>query len=125
MFDLPERPVHGLVERAIEVAKQFHPVEMLLLNFVELQLHPGRELHVHDLWKSLDELVGHDRPKHRGVKPAIDLLNVFAILNSLDDARVGAGPTDPKLLQGLDQAGLCEPRRGLCEMLRRQHIDWR
>ncbi len=117
VFDLVQRAVHDFVERAVEILQQLDPVEMLFLDLVELQFHPGGELHVHDVGERLDQFVGDDRAEHRGVESPVDLLDIFAVLNRLNDAGVGAGPADAELLQLLHQARFGEPRRRLGEML--------
>ncbi len=123
VLDLPECAGHGFVKRAVKVAQQLDPVEMLFFDLVELQFHSRRELHVHDFREGLDELVGHDRSEHRGMESAIDLHHVFAILDRLNDAGVRARPADPELLQRLHQARLGKARRGLREMLGRRNLD--
>ena len=110
------------MERAVKIAEELHPVQVLLFDFVELQFHPGRELDVHDLRERLHQFVRHDRPEHRRMEPAIDLLDIFPILNRLDDAGIRARPADAELLEHLDQARLGKPRRRLREMLARLTI---
>ncbi len=81
MLELVQRRVHRLVERSVEFLEELDPVEVFLLDFVELAFHAGGELHVHDLGERLHQFVGDDRPKHRRVEPAVDLLDVFAVLD--------------------------------------------
>ena len=86
MFDFVQGAVHGFVEWAVEILEQLHPIEMLLLDFVELQFHAGGEFHIHDFGEGLDKFVGDDAAEHGGEKTAVDLLDIFAVLNGLDDA---------------------------------------
>ena len=86
---------------------------------VELVFHLGRELEVEDLGKLLDQEVGHGHPQMGRVEAPLFLLDVAAILDCLDDRRVGAGAADRLFFQGLDQRGLAVARRRLREMLGR------
>jgi hypothetical protein len=52
VLDLLQRAFDHFVERAVEVAQQLDPVEIRFLDLVELRLHPGGELNVHDVGES-------------------------------------------------------------------------
>src|SRR6185437_9175050 len=123
MLKFSKRPLDDLVERAVKIAEQLHPVQVFLFDLIELTFHARRALHVHDVGKGLDQLVGDDLAQQRRMKTTIDLLHILAILNRLNDAGIGAGPADTKLLQLLDQRGLGKPGRRLREMLRGINID--
>ena len=86
---------------------------------VELVFHLGGELEVEDLGELLDQKVGHGHPQMGRVEAPLFLLDVAAILDCLDDGRVGAGAADRLFFQGLDQRGLAVARRRLREMLGR------
>src|SRR5207248_33223 len=94
VLDLGERAIHDGVERAVEILKQLDPVEMLFFDLIELQLHAGGEADVHYLGERLNQLRGDDRAEHRCEKAAIDLLDVLAILDRLNDARIGGRAAD-------------------------------
>src|SRR6185436_13741137 len=49
VIELVEGAFDVFVERAVEILEQLHPIEMLFLDLVELELHASGELDVHDL----------------------------------------------------------------------------
>ena len=103
-------------ERGVEPVEHVGPVEVLLL-IVELHFHVAGVADVQDLGEGLDELVGDDLAQVGGVEPAVGLLDVLAVLDDLDDRRVGGGAADALALERLDQRGFGVPRRRSCEPL--------
>ena len=73
--------------------------------------------------KVLGEESVHDAPDVGGAEPAALELGVLALLQGGDDRRVGRGPADAVLLEGLDQRGLGVARGGLGEVLLRAHLE--
>ena len=130
MADLAGRDLHPLhlglgrlervLERIVELVEHLDHVFLGGGDVVELILHVGRELEVEDLGEMLDQQVGHHHAQVGGEEPPFLLLDVEPVLDRLDDRRVGAGPADVLLLQGLDQGGLAVPGRRLGEVLGRR-----
>ena len=73
--------------------------------------------------KRLDQFVGDDRAEQGCIKPPLLLLDIFAVLNRLNNAGVCARPADAKLLEHFHQARFGKPWRRLGEMLRRVDLD--
>ena len=79
----------------------------------------------------LDELVaeaaleeaGHRLAERGCVEAALVLLDVAAVLDDIDDARVRGGTADPLLLELLHQAGLGVAGRGCLELLPRLDVE--
>ncbi len=75
---------------------------------VEDRLHAGGELRVDEAPELvLEQVVGRERGERRDQLLAL-LAHVAAVLDGVDDARVGAGPADAFGLEELDQRGVGE-----------------
>src|SRR3989454_10033661 len=109
-----------LAERQVEIAHRGHPGLLAFLDFVQLLLHQRREVYVEDVWKPFDEEIIHRDAGLRRYEAALHLLDVPAILDRGDNARVGRRPADPLLLQLADEQGLVVPWRRLGEVLFRR-----
>ena len=96
---------------------------MLLFDFIEFQLHLGRELHVHDFRKTLNQFVRNHATQQRRVKAPTLLHHILSVLNCLNDAGVCAGAADPQALHLLHQRRFRIARRRLREMLRRINVN--
>ena len=114
-----------LLEGAVELAEHLDPVEVVVLDLVELLFHLARVADVQDLGEGLDELVGHDLAKVGRVEAALELLDVVALLDHGDDRGVRAGAADPLLLEDLDQACFGVARRRARELLLRIRVHGR
>ncbi len=66
----------------------------------------------------LDQKISDPHSHIGGVKSALLLLDVIALLNFGDNGGIGAGPADAFLFQRLDQRRLVVTRRRLREVLR-------
>ncbi len=100
-----------------EVAQQVAPGELVVGDAVELLLEPGGEV--------VFDIAGEEALQERGEHAALVLrhqpllvdAHVAAILEHLQDRRIGRGPADAELLHALDQRGFRIARRRLGEML--------
>ncbi len=110
---LGERFFEGVVEFVQDVV----PLHLLVFDLVEIGLDMAGEADVHDLREVGAELLGDDVAARRGVELAIFLLHIAAILNRLDDRRVGARPADAFGLERFDQRRFGESRRWGGELL--------
>ncbi len=110
---LLQRLVAVLPEAVVELRDRLSPVELSLLDLVELLLHPGRVLGLEEVVEALLHQVDDEAPEKRGEEAAVLLPNVLAILDLPDDLGVGRGAADAVLLEELHERGLVEPRRGL------------
>ena len=77
MHHLLRGRIEVLLERSVEVVQDARPVEVLLLDLVELLLHVPGEGDVHDLGEELVELVRDDFAQIGGVELAVLLLDVL------------------------------------------------
>src|SRR5262249_21892894 len=111
-----------LDETAVEVLHCLVPTLPPRLDPIEVVLHPGRVLVIEDIPETLDQELDDDFTRLARYELAFLLDGVLAVLDRADDLRVGAGPADPLLLEGLDKARLVVPRRWLREMLLRQEL---
>ena len=68
-LELLLRTVERVGERDIELAQHLHALQIALGDLIEVLLHLGREVHVHDVEEVLDELVGRPRRWGRSVGP--------------------------------------------------------
>ena len=92
-----------LAERQVEIAHSGHPGLLALLDLVQFLLHQRREVHVEDVRESLDEEVIHGDAGLRRHEAAVRLLDVPALLDRGNDARISRRPADPFLLQLADE----------------------
>jgi hypothetical protein len=99
--------------------QQVAPLDLALLDAVELALHAARELDVEDVREEAHEELRHDLAEVGRLEAPLLELDVAAVDDDRDDARVGRGPADAELLELLDEAGLGEARRRLREVLLR------
>ena len=106
-----------LLKRIVELVEHLDHLFLGGSDVVELVLHVGGELQVEDLGEVLDQQVGDRHAQVGGEEAPLLLLDVAAVLDRLDDRRVGAGPADGLLFEGLDQRGLAVAGRRLGEVL--------
>src|SRR5690606_16020735 len=112
-----------LLERAVELAEHLAPVQVALLDAVQLALHLAGEAHVEEVREQAHEELRHRLTQRRGVEALLLELDVLPVHERGDDLRVRRGPADAELLQLLHQARLAEARRRLREVLRRHEVD--
>src|SRR3954449_4624962 len=123
--DRLDRQLLGAVDRgreiAPEIAQQRLPVDPPARYLVELVFQIGGEI-VFDiaLEKAAQERSNEPAAVFRQ-EAALFQPDVIAVLQHLDDGRVGRRTADPQLLELLDQAGFAVARRRLREMLVRTH----
>ena len=124
-LELLLRAFERVGERNVELAQHLHALQIALGDLVEVLLHLGREVHVHDVGEVLDELVGDDLADVVGEEASILEPDVPAVLDRRDDRGVRRWPSDAELLQRLDEGGLGEARRRLREVLLGQDLEER
>jgi hypothetical protein len=110
------------LERRVEVLEDDAPVQLTLLDPVELRLHAAGEVHAEDVGKHVDEDRGDGLAQRCGLESLLLELHVLAVRERGDDLGVRGGPADPEPLELLDQARLREARRRLREVLRRDDL---
>ena len=106
-----------LLELLPELVQGVQEVVRSLLDLVQLLLHGGGVLDVHDVLEVLDQEVGDQEAELGGPELGVPLLHVLAGLDGGDDRGVGRGAADAVLLELLHEAGLAEARRRLGEVL--------
>ena len=116
---LPPLLVDPVAKRPVERPEQGHPRPLAARDLVELLFHARRERDVHVVAEMLDQEVRHDPGDELGMKPALLDPDVAPIGDRGDRGGVRRWPTDPVLLERLDQGRLGEARRRLGEMLGR------
>ena len=118
---LADAQVLDLADRADEVApelaQQFAPFDLVVGDAVELLLEIGGEI-VFDVARE-EALQERDDDAAAVLRhqPALVDADVVAVLEHLQDRRIGRGPADAELLHALDQRGFRVARRRLGEML--------
>ena len=115
--------VDAFLQRAVEGAQQRHPWALASRDLVELLLHACRELEIHVIAEVVDEQVRHDLADELRTQPALLDADVAPVLDRRDRGRVGGRPTDPVLLERLDQRRFREARWRLGEVLGRGDVD--
>ncbi len=110
-------------EGPVEILEGPDPLQLALLDLVQLALHVGGELDLENVGELLGKYLVDHHPQLGGLQRAALLGGVLPVDDGADDDGVGRGPADAGGLQGLDQAGLVEPRRRLGEMLLGQQLQ--
>ena len=105
------------VKRIVKLAEQIVLVERAVRNLVQFPLQIRRELHVHNVLEVFLEHIGDDKAELRRAELLLAALDIAALLNRLNDRRIGARTPDPHLLEGLDNRRVIVARRRLREML--------
>ena len=98
------RAVRGVAE-----VETLEPRDRLLgarRDLVEVVLHAGREVVIHQRWEVLLQQAHDGEGKEGGHEGAPPLPDVAAVLDRLQDAGVGGGPADTQLLEAPYQRGL-------------------
>ena len=113
IFRLFER----FVKRHVEFAQQIVFVKRAVCDFIQLSLKICRELHIDNVLEIFFEHIRHDEAKFRRSKLFFAAFHIAALLDGLDDRRIGTRPTDPHLLQCLDDGRIVIARRGFGEVL--------
>src|SRR5262249_9946388 len=103
-----------LHELAVELRERLPPVELPLLDLVELLFHAGRVARLEEVVEALAEEVDDEAPEHRREEAAVLLPYVLAVLDLAEDLGVRGRPSDAVLLEELHERGLVEPRGRLC-----------
>ena len=104
-------------ELAPELRERVEVVVGAVLDLVELLLHRGGVLDVHDVVEVVDEQVRHHEAELGGEELALALLDVLPGLDGGDDRRIRGRTSDAVFLELLHEARLGEARGGLGEML--------
>ena len=102
-----------LRELAVEVPQRLPPVDLALLDLVELFLHARGVLGLEEVLEALLHQVDHQPAERGGDEAAFLLAHVLALLDLAQDVGVGGGPADAVLLHELHERGLVEARRRL------------
>ena len=105
------------MERHVELADQVLPLDLAGLHIVQLLLHAGGELYIHDVREPLaHQVVDHAAQRCQAQVLAL-LDDVLAVQNSGHGGRIGGGAANAVLLHGADKGGVGIAGRGLGEML--------
>ena len=102
-----------LRELAVELPQGLAPVELALLHFVELFLHPRRVLGLEEVVEALPDEVHDEAAQGRGHEAPVLLAGVLAGFDLAQDVGVGGRASDAVLFEELHERGFVEPRRGL------------
>ena len=86
-------------------------------DLIEVVFEPGCEVVIDVLRKVFGQEAGHDAANVRRDKSFRVHLDVFAILERCDNARIGRRPADAVFLERLDEAGFGKARGRLGEVL--------
>ena len=108
------------MERYIELADQILPLHLAGLHIIQLLLHAGGELYIHDVREALAHQVVDHLSQRCNAQVLALLDDVLTIQNGGHRGGVGGGPPDAVLLHGADKGGIGIPRRGLGEVLGRR-----
>src|SRR5690606_4074414 len=111
------------LEGPVEVLQHLLPVDVALLDLVELALHPAGEVHLEEGREERHQQLDHRLAQGRRVETLLLELDVLAVEQGRDDLGVRGRPADPLLLQLLDQARLAVARRRLGEVLLGDELD--
>src|SRR5690606_615038 len=95
-----------LLERAVELAEHLAPVQVALLDAVQLVLHLAGEAHVEEVREEPHEELRHRLAQRRGMEALLLELDVLPVHERRDDLRVRGRPADAELLQLLHEARL-------------------
>src|SRR6202158_4481865 len=95
-----------LVELLVEGPDQLDPIGVALLDLVERLLELGGEVDVHDLGKERHQPVRDEHSQLGREQRTLLPPRVLAVLDCREDLGVRGRPTDPPLLERLDQRGL-------------------
>ena len=105
------------MEGDVELADQVLPLDLAGLHIVQLLLHTGGELYIHDVREPLaHQVVDHAAQRCQAQVLAL-LDDVLTVQNSGHGGRIGGGTADAVLLHGADKGGVGIAGRGLGEML--------
>ena len=96
-----------------ETGEELRAVLLPRCDAVQVPLHGGREVVVHQVRQVLLEQAGHGERQPRGDQVLAAVRHVAAVADRLDGGRVGGGAPDAELLHGLHQRGLRVAPRGL------------
>ena len=107
------------MERYVELADQVLPPDIAGLHIVQLFLHAGGELHVHNIGEALAHQVVDHLPQRGDAQVFALLDDVLAVQNGGHGGGVGGGTADAVFLHGADEGGIGVPRGRLGEMLGR------
>ena len=107
------------LEATVELAQQLLPRQLAGLHFIQLLLHVGGELHVHDVLEAVaHKAVDHvAQRRHFQVLAVLD--DVLPVQNGGHRGSIGGGAADAVFLHGPDEGGVGEPGGGLGEVLSR------
>ena len=105
-------------EVAPEVAQHLAPVDFAVGDAVEVFLEAGGEFVLDVAGEEVLQERDDDAALVLGVEALLLEPHVVAVLQHLQDRRIGRGTADAELLHALDQRGFREARRRLGEMLR-------
>src|SRR5208283_5452573 len=106
-----------LVEALIELLHGDAPVDLPVLDLVELGLHARRIRDVEDVVEAFEQQVGDHHAEFGGSEAAAILLDVIALLNGGNDRGVRGRASDAVGFQALHQRGFVIARRWLGEVL--------
>ena len=107
------------MERHIELADHVLPLYIAGLHIVQLLLHTGGELYIHDVGEALTHQVVDHLPQRCDAQVLALLDDVLAVQNGGHGGGIGGGAADAVLLHGTDQRGVGVPGGRLGEVLRR------
>ena len=105
------------MEGDVELADQILPFHLTGLHVVQLLLHAGGELHVHDVREALAHQVVDHAAQRRETQVLALLDDILAVENGGDGGRIGGGAADAVFLHSADEGGVRIARRRLGEVL--------
>ena len=101
----------------IEVVHGLVPVGLAAFHLIQVLLHLGGEVHIHDVGELLQHQAVHGPAQQGGLELFLVPLHIAAVDDGGDDGRVGGGAADAVLFQRLDEGGFGVAGGGLGELL--------
>ena len=105
------------LETAVKLPQQLLPGDLAAFHLIQLVLHPGGELHVHNVREALAHQVRHHLAQGRDPQGLALLHHIFPVQNGGHGGGVGRGAADAVFLHGADQGGVGVAGGGLGEVL--------